>query len=539
MYTPLGTDGADRDTSARSVRLSPALSFLTRYGFDTETLQRIELRAAAFGAEPLDVLLRYGHMRERDYFRALAIDLGLDFEEPNPVGTAPLFDVPSPRAVELQSKILHGRTISDGARTAYLAPDANSIAELRALVERRPSQSRSAIAITTRACARSHMEARARPALLRNAIDGLRERLPLFSARTTIMPRQAVILLILLQVLIGIAFFAPGLVALAFHLTASMFYLACVTLRLLALADFSPARRRVSAPGEVQVDRGQDHLLPVYSVVVALYDEANQVFALLDALTRLDWPLERLEIVLVCEGDDEATLTAAYRARAAWPDGLIRIEAVPPSHPRTKPKALNYALPLCRGDYLVIYDAEDRPDPMQLREAYTNFRKDRDGTLACLQAPLVIHNSDEGFLPRLFTVEYSSLFDGLLPYLARKRLPLPLGGTSNHFRMDLLRDVGGWDAHNVTEDADLGLRIARNGLRISTLRHPTLEEAPVDFLPWLKQRTRWFKGWFQTWLVHMRHPIRQMRELGWRGTIAFHVLVTGMVVSALVHPVLL
>lgn len=520
--------------------LSPALAFLESSQFPKDLLMRVQARAFSYRVEPLEVLLRHGILSERLYFQLLARHLGLPFVEPED-GTAsqdctPFFAIPNHDDLALSERLLPGKQVPNSRYSVYIAPNERDITALVGLLARSKGGVAGELAITTRTCAYGHMEPRARPARLRQSIEGLDGR---FSARSTVLPKQAVLLCLLIQALVAATWLAPGAVILGIHLMASAFYLSCVGLRLLALSDFRAQRRVIPLPGEAKIDRSQDHLLPTYCALVALYKEANQVDALVAALVAMDWPRERLEIVLVCEADDAETIAAVKRAQRRFPDRLVRLECVPVAQPRTKPKALNFALPFCRGDYLVIYDAEDRPDPLQIREAHARFHLDGDERLGCLQAPLVIHNHREGFLPRLFTVEYSSLFDGLLPYLARRGLPLPLGGTSNHFRLSALRDVGAWDAFNVTEDADLGLRLARLGYRIGVLRHPTYEEAPATFMPWLRQRTRWFKGWLQTWLVHMRHPVQLLRDLGWRGTAAFHVLVTGMVVSALVHPVLL
>ena len=183
---------------------------------------------------------------------------------------------------------------------------------------------------------------------------------------------------------------------------------------------------------------------------------------------------------------------------------------MPDLQPRTKPKALNYALPLARGEYVVIYDAEDRPEPGHLRQALRAFRAG-PSNLAAVQARLNLYNTNlyntkENWLTRQFTIEYCALFDGLLPALDRLRLPIPLGGTSNHFRASALRWLMAWDPFNVTEDADLGIRLARYGYRCRMLGSTTYEEAPARPMSWLKQRTRWLKGYMQTWRVHMNHP---------------------------------
>jgi cellulose synthase/poly-beta-1,6-N-acetylglucosamine synthase-like glycosyltransferase len=210
---------------------------------------------------------------------------------------------------------------------------------------------------------------------------------------------------------------------------------------------------------------------------------------------------------------------------------------VPERPPYTKPKALNYALQLARGAFIVVYDAEDRPQPDQLRRALEVFRRNPP-QLGCVQARLNIYNAGDSWLTRQLTVEYSALFDAILPALARLRLPVPLGGTSNHFRRETLDAVGGWDPFNVTEDADLGFRLARRGWRTKVLDSTTWEEAPVGFRSWFRQRTRWLKGWIQTYLVHTRRPLRLFGELGIRGALGFHTVMGGLVLSALVHPLL-
>lgn len=208
---------------------------------------------------------------------------------------------------------------------------------------------------------------------------------------------------------------------------------------------------------------------------------------------------------------------------------------VPPSGPRTKPKALNVALPFARGTFTVIYDAEDRPQSDQLRCALHAFRTAGDD-LACVQARLCIDNTADSWLAGLYTAEYAGHFDVFLPGLSALKLPLPLGGSSNHFATAILRKIAGWDPYNVTEDADLGMRLARFGYRSAIIDSTTYEEAPARMGPWLRQRTRWFKGWMQTWLVHMRHPRRLLRDLGLAGFLSFQLIVGGNVLAALVHP---
>jgi cellulose synthase/poly-beta-1,6-N-acetylglucosamine synthase-like glycosyltransferase len=240
-------------------------------------------------------------------------------------------------------------------------------------------------------------------------------------------------------------------------------------------------------------------------------------------------------VILAVEADDHDTRAAiaARKSRLA-----IAVIPVPPGGPRTKPKALNAALPFARGAFTAIYDAEDRPKPDQLRHALQAFGAGGD-KLACVQARLCIDNTADSWLTRLFTAEYAGQFDVFLPGLAALNLPLPLGGSSNHFHTATLRELHGWDAYNVTEDADLGMRLARFGYRSDVIHSTTYEEAPAHFGPWLRQRTRWFKGWMQTWLVHMRAPRALLRDLGLAGFLTFQLIVGGNALAALVHPLFL
>jgi cellulose synthase/poly-beta-1,6-N-acetylglucosamine synthase-like glycosyltransferase len=300
----------------------------------------------------------------------------------------------------------------------------------------------------------------------------------------------------------------PAELLFGFHAWAVVFLLlalvmcVAVLVRILATAmSFIPERLPASLP---------DAALPTYTVLVALYQETEVAASLVAAMAALDYPAAKLEVIYLVEADDMAT----WRALAAQVlPPHHRIVVVPDGAPRTKPRALNVGLMVARGERLVIYDAEDRPDTDQLRKAAARFHVESP-KLAVLQACLRIENADDSWLTRLFALDYAAQFEILLPGLARLGLSLPLGGTSNHFRTDILRKVGGWDAWNVTEDADLGLRLARLGYRCETLGSFTLEEAPSTLRNWFPQRRRWLKGWMQTFLTHTRQPLRLVRDLG-------------------------
>ena len=240
-----------------------------------------------------------------------------------------------------------------------------------------------------------------------------------------------------------------------------------------------------------------------------------------------------MDIKLILEAGDLAT-RAVIADAGTFP--YMEVIVVPDCGPQTKPKALNYALQFARGEFITVYDAEDDPDPCELRLAAETFAA-ADASVACLQARLRFFNHDENWLTRQFAIEYACHFELLLPMLASMNLPLPLGGTSNHFRAHVLREAGAWDPHNVTEDADLGIRLARLGYRSGVIAAATREEANCRLGNWMAQRSRWLKGWLQTWFVHMREPARLWRELGFRGFVVVQATMLGVVLSALVHPI--
>jgi glycosyltransferase XagB len=283
---------------------------------------------------------------------------------------------------------------------------------------------------------------------------------------------------------------------------------------------------RVSACPQVNIKGAE----PVWTILVALYQEAGSVGSLLNALDKLDWPKEKIDLVFACEGDDSETLAALNLRRDSY---RFRIIAIPTGGPRTKPKALQTALPFCRGRYLTVYDAEDLPASGQLREAWRAFRNG-PANLAVVQAPLVIWNERESWISRQFALDYAIWFRPILPGLVRLSHFLPLGGTSNHFDITHLRAVGGWDPFNVTEDADLGARFARLGLTANLIRSPTYEEGAPTFAGWVRQRGRWIQGHIQTVSVHLRTPGRLTLQLGGFGLLAFLLgLTTGPLNAAI------
>lgn len=269
---------------------------------------------------------------------------------------------------------------------------------------------------------------------------------------------------------------------------------------------------------------------PVYTLLIALKDEAETASQLAAAIRALDYPEGQIDLKLLIEMGDEATRTALLAED--WPAGA-ELLTVPPGLPRTKPRALNYGLARALGEFVVVYDAEDRPHPDQLKAAVRAFRA-AGSELACVQAPLV-GDGAASWIGNQWALEYAVQFRRLLPALALLGLPVMLGGTSNHFRRSALEAAGGWDAWNVTEDAELGLRLARKGQRVGMIRPPTLETPPGSMMVWINQRSRWLKGFIQTWLVLMRRPGKAVQELGIGGFLAVQLTLGAAILSALVH----
>ncbi|MFG1461533.1 glycosyltransferase [Xanthobacter sp. DSM 24535] len=364
-------------------------------------------------------------------------------------------------------------------------------------------------------------------ALTRSAAFDLRRCLPEFSAGLISPPHMVAGPLLLLAALIATGLFAaPQPTVLILQAVLSVMFLGAMALRLAGC---------FVTPGHDLACRLGDRHLPLYTVMVPLYREAAILPRLIAALNALDYPREKLDIKLVVEEDDEETRAALQRLDLP---ARFEIIAVPAIGPRTKPKALNAALPFARGQFLVVYDAEDIPEPGQLRAALAAFQSGGP-RLGCVQARLAIDNGGDSWISRHFALEYAAQFDVVLPAAAALGLPVPLGGTSNHFRRSVLEAVGNWDPYNVTEDADLGLRLARKGWRTEVIASTTHEEAPVHVRAWLRQRTRWMKGWAQTLLVHGRNPRRLVRELGPGPALGAALLVAFPFVAALLHPLCL
>ncbi len=310
------------------------------------------------------------------------------------------------------------------------------------------------------------------------------------------------------------------------YLVVILFKLACVGLSVLFRMDI-----RIK---EDELASLKDEDLPIYTILVPLYKETEVAQKIVRNLKALDYPQEKLDVKLLLEEDDQETIQACLEADL--PENFHTI-VVADNKPKTKPKACNHGLEQAKGEYLVIYDAEDRPEPDQLKKAFYAFTERTGVRTVCLQAKLNYFNPRQNFLTKWFAIEYTTWFDLYLPGLHALRAPIPLGGTSNHFQTDVLRRIGGWDPFNVTEDCDLGIRLYRMGYKTAILDSTTWEEANSQLMNWIRQRSRWVKGYIQTHLVHMRNPVKTLWELGPWKFFGFLVSIGGLALTLLLNPI--
>src|SRR5208282_5403704 len=484
--------------------------FLVQHGVSADRLLRA-LAAAPGGVEPLDALLGEG-VSEDTYYHALAQHLGCAYY----VGELPFAEIfDAVKSLRCGVAPLAGRAAGPRAVIAPRAPSVPGLIEMRASGRLHPQSF--AVASPQRFAALVRM--RCGDAVLADALARLPDSLSAKRGMSVAQIAAAGLVAILACALGAADIHALTGVA---SLMLWLLFLASIVLRSAAAV----AREDAVRPRMLSDDE-----LPVYTVVVAVYREADVIEDLIRALDALDYPKSKLDIKLVAERRDNETLS---RILGMQLPARYELVVAPPGEPSTKPRALNIALAAARGDLLVVYDAEDAPSPGQLRLAASRFAVDRG--LDCLQARMTIRNADDSWLSKLFAAEYAVLFDLINPGLCALELPIALGGTSNHFRMASLMAVGRWDEWNVTEDADLGIRLARFGYRVDSLNSDTSEEAPHEFLNWFRQRVRWQKGWMQTCIVHSRQPVRLLASLGKPQALSAAILVFGSVVSALFWP---
>lgn len=372
----------------------------------------------------------------------------------------------------------------------------------------------------------AHLTARYASTLTHRATVGLRLAAPHHSAASPFPRWMRVLWIGIALVMVAAVVAEPAAAFVNLWLLFIPYFVATMVLRVMLIAHAVRAEPANPAPRSGT---------PVVSILVPVHNEAESLPALIAALTAIDYPARALDIKILLEENDAETI-----AEARWLTAGTSIDClvVPASAPQTKPKAMNFALPFVRGSIVGIFDAEDAPDPDQISKAVAALEAGGED-VACAQARLSHYNPDDNLLTRCIAIEYALWFDLLLKGLSRARLPVPLGGTSLYFRVDILRAIGGWDPDNVTEDADLGLRLARAGKRAVVFDSTTDEEATGCAVIWIRQRSRWIKGYMLTWAVHMRDPLLLARELGWGRMVAVNVLLLDGFLSFLLQPLIL
>ncbi|NVN10625.1 glycosyltransferase [Nguyenibacter vanlangensis] len=474
-----------------------------------------------------DIILSRRWMKSVVFYRELARFHGLSFvdlmqETPD----ATLFDPAEIDVYATRSFLPWRRNEAGGIAFALADPSPELMADLR----RRHGPQTSFVG-TGRFDTVWRLQEFGQKTLSDDALHALYRLNPQHSGRVVFTTRQIVFLYLVAAILFSAFCLWPETTFFVTNLIAALIFFASFALKF-ALSCVASRRDVDVKVSDAEFATLKDEDFPVYTILVPMYKEPDVLPILVNALRNLDYPLSKLDVKLVLEEDDHETIDAAKKLALESTFEIIR---VPPSQPRTKPKACNYALRFARGEFLTIYDAEDKPEPSQLKKVLMAFRKMPANTV-CIQARLNYYNATENWLTRMFTLEYTSWFDLYLPALEFLRIPIPLGGTSNHFRIDALRSLKAWDPYNVTEDADLGVRITQRGWKVAVVNSTTYEEANVSIPNWIRQRSRWLKGYMQTYLVHMRHPIDFYRKTGGVGFWGFQFFIGGTFMTALLAP---
>ena len=371
------------------------------------------------------------------------------------------------------------------------------------------------------------------PPFCRIAIYNLLWNDPDRSAVLTFTPRQIAIILVIITAYLAYFSFNPTDAIILINIIIGLLYLLTILFKF-TLTIVGARYELHETVTEEELKKLTDEELPIYTVLLPVYKEPKVIKKLVENISRLDYPKFKLDVKLLLEEDDFETINAIREIDLPT---VFEPLVVPYGEPKTKPKACDYGLLFARGEYLTIYDAEDIPEVDQLKKAIILFQKLPDEYI-CIQCALNYYNAEENLLTRMFTLEYSYWFDYMLPGLDRLGLPIPLGGTSNHFKKDKLEELAGWDPFNVTEDADLGLRAYAKGYKVAILTSTTYEEANKAIKNWIRQRSRWIKGYMQSYLVHMRHPIEFIKKSGLKGFLGLQLFIGGTPFTFLANPIL-
>ncbi|MBG0785158.1 MAG: glycosyltransferase [Anaerolineaceae bacterium] len=364
------------------------------------------------------------------------------------------------------------------------------------------------------------------------SVSALLSRSPENSAAQVLTKTQKIWMVIFLVVLLGLAIWNLDNFLIGLNAVFTIIYISMVVYKFFLISSAIGSDLEVPISDE-ELEALRDDELPTYTILIPVYKEAAVLPSLLKAVEELDYPKIKLDVKVLLEQDDSETIAAFHNSN---PPEYIQGLIVPTSLPKTKPKACNYGLIHAKGELLVIFDAEDQPDRDQLKKIVVAFKKS-PANVICMQAKLNYFNRQQNVLTQWFSSEYSMWFDLFLPGLDAHNVPIPLGGTSNHFKKFALIEAGAWDPHNMTEDADLGIRLYKLGYRTKIVDTTTYEEANSNVKNWVRQRSRWVKGHIQTWLVHMRHPIQLIRDIGFKAFFSFQMVVGGNIFTVILNPV--
>ena len=387
----------------------------------------------------------------------------------------------------------------------------------------------------------------------KNAMLDLYNRTPDQSAYRVLYPKQKYFIIALIVALSVSAIISSAITFMALFAIISVGYFVINPIKIyISLRGFKGARppTRITQ-GEMLWTQDED--LPVYTVLIPVFREASVLAQNMRNMYRLNYPKDKLDIKILMEEKDgetinEAKLLGLFGSPKKMVDGIPSNEyphflklfdpvIIPSAKVTTKPRACNYGLLRAKGELCVIYDAEDNPDPDQLKKAAIVFLRS-DENVVCLQSKLNFYNANENMLTKWFSIEYANWYEFYLQGLDWIEAPIPLGGTSNHFRKKGLDELGRWDPYNVTEDADLGIRLARQKLKTQMIDTYTYEEATVSVKSWIIQRSRWYKGHLQTYLVHMRNPRKLFKDLGAKKFLKFQLTFGTSVFIPIINPVL-
>ncbi|MGB0507745.1 MAG: glycosyltransferase family 2 protein [Pikeienuella sp.] len=470
-----------------------------------------------------EIFAAQGTAPRQDITAALARQRGLPYVDLTTEAPDPAFFNPDDAALYLDNKIMPLRI--DGGRVNFVTTDAETAQQ--ALRRLRPNITSASISLGETRAFHQLVTAAAGPQLALRAAEA---RAKGDSLRAGFCVWQRLLLLALIAGGFTLALSAPNFALATMLMLATLVIGTNGTLWAIGLFRALSALRTPAKPPAPPLPTHARR--PKITLLIPLYREPETAPALIAALSALDYPPELLDVKLILEQDDVITAKALNNLS---PPPFIEVLIAPTGAPQTKPRALNFAMDFVSGDIIGIYDAEDRPPSDQLQRIVAQFAA-APPTTVCIQARLGFYNSRENWLSRMFELEYASWFDIMLPNLRRMGLPIPLGGTSLFIKRAALAEVGGWDSHNVTEDADLGMLLARKGYNTDLSDSLTSEEANCRVNPWIKQRSRWLKGYMATWLTHMRAPHKLLAALGVQGFIGLNVILLASVVSNLALP---